>query len=808
MNTFLQDLRYAVRMLRQTPVFTAVAVLTLALGIGANSAIFSIVDTVLLRPLPYQDPERLVVVWEKPPGGRRNSVSAANFLDWRDQNKVFEHLVAIGFGSFNLSGGEQPEQVSGMRVSAAYFQMLGARPALGRAFLGEDDRPGAQRVVIFSYGLWLRRFGADPKVVGQAITMDGEKYIVVGVMPAQFRFVAGPELWTPIALDPAKAARDFHYLIPVGRLKPGVTLEQARAEMGGIARNIERAYPKSNQGWGVTIEPLHSSLVEPLRQSILVLFGAVGFVLLIACVNVANLLLAKAAARHREIAIRASLGAGRFRLIRQLLTESVLLALIGGVLGVLLAVWLVTIVPAVLPQFLTSALAPIAVDGRVLLFALAVSLATGLLFGLAPAWRSSSLNLHETLKEASRGSTRGSGGRFRGALVASEVALSLVLLIAAGLMIRSLFSMTQVKPGFRPENVLTMRLTLPQSRYPAAQQVRLFYRQMLDRVAALPGVRAAGLSSSLPLQGWSFGMPFEIEGQAPRPKAELPAAHFQMVSPGYFRAQGIALRKGREFTERDNEAGPPVALVNETFVRRYLANEEPLGKRVRVEALISGQQKLGPPIAWEIVGVIGEVKVSSLRSDGEAEIYVPCWQSTWPGSALSIRTATEPMSLAQAVRTAIQSVDKDLPVTGVRTMEQVVAASVTQPRFFAGLITVFAGLALLLAALGIYGVMSYAVTQRTHEMGIRAALGARQRDLLRMVVGQGMLLAAIGLAIGLAGAFGLTRLLTSLLFGVSATDPLTFIAVSLLLAAVAFAASYLPARRAARVDPMVALRYE
>jgi putative ABC transport system permease protein len=809
MTPFFQDLRYALRMVRKTPAFTAVVVLTLALGIGANTAIFSVVDTVLLRPLPYKESDRLVVVWEKPPKGTRNSVSAANFLDWRDQNKVFEQLVAVGVGNFNLSGRDQPEQISGMRVSAGFFEMLAVQPALGRSFVPEDDRPGAQRVVVLSHALWERRFGADRKLIGEALTMDGEKHVVIGVMPAEFRFVTSPEMWTPLALDPAKAARDFHYLIPVARLKAGVSLEQARAQMEGIARNIERAYPKSNQGWSVTIEPMQEALVAPIRQGVLVLFAAVGFVLLIGCVNVANLLLAKGAARQREIAVRASLGAGRGRLIRQLLTESVVLAVIGGGLGLLLTIWLLRLLSAVLPFFALMATAPLSVDVRVLLFALALSLATGLLFGLVPAYRASKPDLHETLKEAGRSSTGGSGShRLRGALVVAEVGLSLVLLISAGLMMRSLISLQQVKPGFRPENVLTMRLILPQSRYPTGERVRMFYRQMLEKVEALPGVRAAGLSGSLPLQGWSFGMPFEIEGHPPMVPAERPAAHFQMVSHGYFRTLGISLLKGREFSERDSETSPRVALVNETFVRRFLPKEEALGKRVRVETLISGQQQLGPPVAWEIVGVIRDVKVSTLRSDGEPEIYVPCMQSTWPGCVLSVRTATEPMSMAQAVRAAVQSVDKDQPVTAVRTMEQIVSESVSGPRIRAYLIGAFAGIALVLAGMGIYGVISYAVAQRTHELGIRMALGARRGDLLRMVVGQGMLLTLIGLAIGLAGAFALTRLLSGLLFGVTATDPATFAGVSAVLAAVALAACYIPARRAARVDPMVALRYE
>lgn len=804
-----QDARYGLRLLRKSPGFTTVTVLTLALGIGANTALFSVVDCLLLRPLPYQDPDRLVVVWEKPPQGRRNSVSAANFLDWRDQNRVFDHLVAVNFSSFNVSTKGMPERIRGMRVSADLFDMLGTKPLLGRGFVAEEDRPGAGRVVVLSHALWQRRFGADPRILDQVLTVDGEKCAIVGVLPPGFRFPAAPEMFAPIAFDPAKVTRDFHYLIPIGKLKKGVSLVQARAQMEGIARNIERAYPKSNKGWSVNLQPMQETLVEGARLAVLVLFGAVGFVLLIACVNVANLLLAKAAARQRELAVRASLGAGRARLMSQVLTESVLLSLMGGVLGLALSFWLVRLIPAIVPEFVLSGTAEMGIDWRVLLFTLALSLATGLLFGLAPAWRASNVNLHDTLKEAGRGSIGASSGRrFRSALVVVELALSLTLLVGAGLMIRSMAATYSTDPGFRPENVLTMRLSMAEARYPRAEQVRAFDRLLLEKVRALPGVRAASISMSLPLQGSYFGMPFQIASHPAVPVAERPGAPYQLVTDDYFRTMGITLRKGRFFAERDDESAPRVAVVNETFVRRYLPKEEPLGQRLLIEQLLSGKRELGPMVPWEIVGVMANVKFGGLNSDEVPEIYVPLMQCTWPGGVLALRTALEPSSMAQAARAVVQSLDRDMPVTDVKTMQQIAVESVAQSRLQAWIVGVFAAVALILAALGIYGVMSYSVAQSTHEMGIRLALGARPADLLKMTIRKGMVIAAIGLAIGLAGAFALTRVLASLLYAVKPSDPLTYVTVSVLLLAVAALATYIPARRAARVDPIIALRWE
>ncbi len=804
-----QDLAYGLRMLRKNPAFTMITVLTLALGIGANTAMFSVVDSVLLRPLPYPRADRLVLVWEKPPKGRQNGVSAANFLDWREQSRSFRNLAGISFGSFNLSGKDQPERVDGMHVSWDFFEVLGVQPALGRGFAADEDRPGAARVAVISYGLWQRRFGGDAGIIGRSIIADGEPCTVIGVMPASFRFFFTPDMWMPLSLDRAKATRDFHYMTPVARLKDGVSVAQAQAEMNGIAKNIERMYPKSNQGWGVFVQPLQEAAVEDQRNGVLVLFGAVGFVLLIACVNVANLLLAKAAARQGELAIRASLGAARGRLMRQLLTESVLLGLAGGSLGLLLAFGLVKTLHALIPVEMLAGFTDIAIDFRVLAFALGLSVITGVLFGLFPAWRVTTFNLQDILKEGGRGSHGTAGqARFRNALVAGEIALSLVLLVCAGLMIRSLFAMQTVNPGFRPDHTLTMRLAMAEGRYPGAERVRQFYRDVLDRVRTIPGVRSASISMSVPLHGSAFGMPFLIASHPRVPISEAPGAPYELVSSDYFTTFGISLAKGRTFTERDTAGAPPVAVVNETFVKKYLPKEEPVGERLLVEELVTGKTQLGPPIAWQIVGVIRDVKFGGLNSEGVPEIYVPIEQSPWPSGTLALRTAGDPAGVTKAARAALAQLDRDMPVTSVKTMEQVMQDSMAQSRMQTWLIGMFALVALILAALGIYGVMSYAVTQGMHDMGLRIALGASAGDVIRLVLGRGLLLTGIGLAVGVAGALALTRLLSSLLFQVKATDPWTFVAVSALLGLVALAAGFIPARRATRIDPVIALRVE
>jgi putative ABC transport system permease protein len=718
--------------------------------------------------------------------------------------------VGTSFQSVNLSGKGLPERVDGMRVSWDFFEMLGVRPLIGRTFVADDDRAGAPRATVISHAAWQRRYGGDPRIAGRVITADGEKCTIIGVMPERFRFFGNPEMWVPLALDRAKITRDFHFMLPLARIKSGISLAQARAEMNGIAKNIERAFPKSNKGWGAFVEPMREAVTQDQRRGVLVLFGAVGFVLLIACVNVANLQLAKGAVRQRELAIRASIGAGRARLVTQLLTESILLAVAGGILGVMLALWLVRIVRAVVPSFLLSGFAKIAVDWRVLGFTFAISIITGLLFGVFPAWRGSKLNLHDILKEGGRGAGSGSGhARFRNVLVASEVALSLVLLVCAGLMIRSLLAMGNVNPGIRPDHLLTMRLSTAEGRLADAAAVRAFYREVIEKAGTIPGVRGTSLSMGLPLQGSAFGMPFQIASHAQVPISEAPGEAYELVSYDFFRTIGIALKKGRFFAERDNETGPPVSIVNEAFVKKYMANEEPIGQRLLVEELVTGKTQLGPPIAWQIVGVIGNVKFGGLgEKDAVPVIYVPILQSPWPGAALTLRTMGDPMGMAQTARTVLARVDRDMPVTAVKTMEQIMLDSMSQSRMQTWLIAVFAGVALALAALGIYGVMSYSVAQATHDMGIRIALGASAASVLRIVLGRGMLLTSAGLLAGIAGALALTRVLSSLLFSVKTTDPWTFAEVSVLLAGVALFAGFIPARRATQIDPMVALRLD
>jgi putative ABC transport system permease protein len=806
-----RDLRYAVRRLRKSPGFTAATAFTLALGIGATTAMFSVVDSILLRSLPYKDPESLVVVWQKVAKDHHSVTSEANYVDWRQQNRAFSQLAAFATSGINLSGAGPAERIDGVRATWDLFPMLGAAPALGRAFLPEDDRPGAPRTAILSYGFWQRKSGGDPAVIGRTITVNGEPATIVGVMPRNFRFFYSPDMFLPLALDTARARRDFGYLMAVGRLKPGVSLDQARDEMTRIAANLEAAYPKENQGLGVSLETVRHAITQTGQiNSVWLLCGAVGFVLLIACVNVANLLLAKAAVRQRELAVRASLGAGRGRLVAQLLMESVLLSLAGGLMGVALAAWLLKLVPNLVADFARAGVAGIGVNWRVLSFTFALSILTGLFFGVFPAWRASRLDLQSTLKEAGRGSSGSlSQAKFRGALVVIQVALSLVLLASAGLMLRSLAALENANPGFRQDHLLTMRLAMADNRYPPAA-LRTFYRRVLEEAASLPGVEGAGLSLGLPLQGAQLGMQFEVAAHAKAPNSST-FAPFEIVSPDFSRIMAIPLRKGRYFSEHDDENAPHVAIVSEAFARRYLPGEEPVGKQLLMQSLISGSQDVGPATAWEIVGVIANVRYKGLNEKlAVPEIYVPLMQSPWPGAALILRTASEPSSVTQAARIVLARVDPEVPLTSVKTMDQITADSLSQPRLRAWLIGGFAAVALMMAALGIYALISYSVAQGTHDLGVRVALGANRGQIVRLVLGRGLLLTAGGLLPGLAGALALTRLLASfsLLFQVGPNDPWTFAAVSLLLLAVGLAAGLIPAVRASRIDPVVALRAE
>jgi putative ABC transport system permease protein len=810
MATLWQDLRYGARMLLRNPGFALVAVVTLALGIGANTAIFSVVNAVLLRPLPYGDPEQLVRIGgaNLRIGKEMGSFSPQDFYDWKERNTVFESIAAYDGWSPSLTGVGDPEKIEAGRVSASFFSILRAQPARGRAFLPGEDERGNHLVVVLSHRLWQRRFGSDPAIIGKQITLSAVSYTVIGVMPATFEtprltgaMLVEPELWAPFAPDLNDWTRDSRAVdAGLARLKPGVTLEQAAAEMKAIAGQLEQQYPETNAGAGVSLASLHESLVGKTRAALLLFLAAVGFVLLIACANVANLLLARAASRQKEIAIRTALGANRPRIIRQLLTESILLAALGGALGLLLALWATDLLVAgaadVIPR-----LGEIKMDGLALGFIALVSLVTGIAFGLAPALQASKPDLNEMLKEGGRMSGAGVGNRrARNLLVIAEVAVSLVLLVGAGLLIKSFLRLQEVKPGFNPEHVLAMEMFLPGAKYPEEYQHVAFFEQVLTRARALPGVEAAGVVSVLPISENYDRFGFTVENEPPTPTGEGPSADRYMVSPGYLQALGIPLLRGRQFNEQDDRDAPPVVIVNETFARNYWPSGDAVGRRVR-----TGDEK-NP---WrEVVGVVADVKQYGLDTPSTLQLYLPHQQSPSQQMVLVVRTKGDPEGQIASVRNEVWAVDKDQPVYNIRTMEQLLSKSVAQRRFNMLLLGIFAAVAMALAAIGLYGVMAYSVTQRTHEIGIRMALGAQAQDVLKMVVGQGMLLALIGVGIGLVAALALTRLISSLLYGVSATDPMTFVGVSLLLSLVALMACYIPARRATRVDPMVALRYE
>ncbi|MBA3320532.1 MAG: ABC transporter permease [Pyrinomonadaceae bacterium] len=805
MMTLWQDIKYGVRMLLKSPGFTFVAVFALALGIGANTAIFSVVNGVLLRSLPFPDAERLVWFDGVSParGITESSLSMPDYLDWRSQADAFESTTAFVEGSAILSNGDaEPERVPRGVVTAGFFPTIGVNPVQGRALLPEDERSGSEPVAVLSHGLWQRRFGGNPNVVGSRLTLSGRSVTVVGVMPAGFDYPAKAQLWMPLKTDADDERRDNRYLQVLARLKPTATLAQAQTQIDTLSGRLGQQYPETNGGWSARLTGLQEWTTRSVRTSLLLLLGAVGFVLLIACANVANLLLARASARRKEIALRSALGAGRLRIIRQLLTESLLLACLGGAVGLALSLFLTDLLVAISPADVPR-LDEIGLDARVLGFTVGVVCLVGLLFGLAPALHASKTDLNAALKEGGRSSTEGRGrNRVRSLLIVSEIALSLLLLIGAGLLIKSFVLLRDVNPGFDAENVLTMRISLPAARYKEPQQQANFYRELTERVKNLPGVEATGATVSLPLGGSNFsvGRSFVREGRPLTTENSLDTDYF-VATPDYFKAMRIPVTAGRLFTERDTKETSPVVVVNESLARRVFPGEDPLGKRLTVWR--------DEKFAREIIGIVGDVKSGRLDAETGSQIYVPHAQdAAWGGLSLAVRTKSEPEALTAAVRGAVLAIDKNQPVYDIKTMDDTLSASIANSRLVVLLFGVFALFALLLATVGIYGVISYSVAQHTHEIGIRMALGAQRTDVLRLVVEQGMKLTLLGVVAGITAALVLTRVMASLLYGVSPTDPLVFAGVGLLLTIVALLACYIPARRASKVDPMVALRYE
>ncbi len=815
MNGLLQDFRFALRQLRKSPGFTAVAVITLALGIGANTSIFSVVNGVLLRALEFPDADRLVRVWHVPPpksfpGMTTFAVSAANYLDWERQNHVFEGMAIYTFHGFSLTGSDKPEQVDACAATAGFFSTLGVQPMLGRVFLPEEDQPGRSNVVVLSHRFWQEHFGSNAGIVGHDIKMDGRSILVAGVMPASFQFPEFAQMWTPMAwTDQEKAVRGEHHSVVVARLKPGVDLKQAQAEMNTISSRLEQQYPADDKGWGAVVVPLHADMVSDVRPALLVLLGAVAFVLLIASVNVANLALARTFSRQKEIAIRTALGATSVRVLRQVLTESVLLALLGGTLGLTFARAGIRLIMAFLADKLPHSIT-VGLDAKVLAFTAAISIAAGILAGVLPALRLTRGDVNQALKQGlGRTDADSSGNRTRGLLVVSEVALSLILLVGAGLMIRSFQMLHEVNPGFDSRNVLMMTTMVSRAKFSLPSQEINFFKQTLQRIRALPGVKSAGAVDDVPLDNGGSHQPIAIEGRPTVPMSEQPEVDVRLISTGYMSALHIPVLRGRDISDTDIVGRPAVILISESMARQFWPGEDALGKRLTLTFF--------PDAVREVVGIVGDVKIDGLdQTRPSATLYFPLDQVSVPATGgwssfpmtLVVRSASSSEGLVSAVSNAVHDVDHEMPLRDTRTMDDFVANSISQQRFNMLLLGAFAGLALLLAVVGIYSVLSYSVKRSVREIGIRLALGARLGDVLRMVVFEGMKPTLLGVAIGAGGALALGRLLSGLIYGVKPTDPLTFVAVAFLLTGIALGASIIPAYRATKVDPLVALRYE
>ena len=801
----MHDLRYALRLLRRSPAFTITAVLVLALGIGANTAIFSVVDAALLRPLPFAHPESLVMLWEEAPNYPHNRVSPLNFLDWHDQNSVFDGIAAVAGGSRTLPTRDGAERIPGQAVTSDFFATLGIRPLAGRAFNDEDVRDRA-RVVVLSERMWRNRFGADTSLIGRAIPLDGQPYTVVGIVPADFEILYPADLWTLFVPRREPQQRRMHYLQVLGRLKPGVTLAHARESMSAIAVHIAEIAPATNLHWGITIEPLRQAVAgAELRSTSLALAGVVLFVLLMACANVASLMLARGTARSRELAVRVSLGAGSGRLVRQLLVESLAIAAMGGVAGVALAAALIRLAPVLIPPDTLPTGMVLALDARVLGFTAAATLATGILFGLIPAWQVARGALADSLRGGGRASTAGSA-RTLGTLAAVEIAVAVMVVSGAGLFLRTLDRLAQVDPGYHAEHVLTLHVNLPLARYQDPDRCLAFYQAAQREVESLPGVHAAAFGGSVPLTGFEIGQGFEVRGSTSQPESLHASAHYQIVGARYFETLGIPLEAGRAFTARDTHGAPDVAIVNHEFVRKYLAGRDPIGVHISVQAMDPSGPKA---VDREIVGVSGQVKIQSPgEKENAVEIYVPITQNPWFDATLAVRGAGDPHRLTAALRGAIARVDKDLALTRIRTMDEIASEAVAAPRFRARLLAGFAVVALLLSAVGVFGVLAFSVNRRRREFGIRMALGSQTGGVLALVLGRAAKIALAGVLAGLAGAALLSRSLAALLYGVAPNDPVTFTAAGAMLALVALLAAAIPAWRASSVDPAIVLREE